>query len=77
MHEFDYFIPQFVTRVRGIRMVVTTNIVSEVLHIPKVVHPDYLGCDHLEIVSKDNSRLYFVRHHLLEVTIKTPLARPL
>ena len=53
MHEFDYSIPQFVTRVQGIRMVVTLDIVSEVLHVPRVVHPDYLGCQHLRTVSKD------------------------
>ena len=36
MHRFDYFIPQFSTHVRGIRMVVTPDIVSEVLHVPRV-----------------------------------------
>ena len=34
-------------------MVITPSIVSEVLHVLKVVHPDYLGCEHLQIVSKD------------------------
>ena len=53
MHRFDYSIPQFVTRVRGILIVVTPDIVSEVLHVPKVAHPHYLGCEHLRIVSKD------------------------
>ena len=32
---------------------VTPNTVSDVLHIPRVAHPNYLGCDHLKIVSKD------------------------
>ena len=53
MHGFDYSIPQFVTRVRGILIVVTSDMVSKVLHVPKVAHPDYLGCEHLRIVSKD------------------------
>ena len=53
MHGFDYSIPQFVTRVRGIHTVVTPDIVSEVLHVPKVAHPDYLDCGHLKTVSKD------------------------
>ena len=39
--------------VRGTRIVVTPDIVSEVLHIPRVVHPDYPSCDHLRTVSKD------------------------
>ena len=53
MHGFDYSIPQFVTRVQGIRIVVTPDIVSKVLHIPRVAHPDYLGCERLRTVSKD------------------------
>ena len=32
---------------------VTPNIVSDVLHVPKVAHPDYPGCDRLKTVSKD------------------------
>ena len=32
---------------------VTPNIVSKVLHVPKVPHPDYPGCEHLKTVSKD------------------------
>jgi len=53
MHGFNYSIPQFSTRVQGIRMVVTPEIVSEVLHVPRVAHPDYLGCQGLRIVSED------------------------
>ena len=34
-------------------MVVTPDIVSEVLHVPKIAHPDYPGCEHLRIVSED------------------------
>ena len=53
MHRFDYFIPLFITRVRGACFVVTSNIISEVLHVPRVTHPNYPGCDHLKTVSKD------------------------
>ena len=53
MHGFNYSIPQFSTRVQGIRMVITPEIVSEVLHVPKVAHLDYLGCQRLRIVSED------------------------
>ena len=53
MHEFDYSVPHFVTRVRGTHIVVTLDIIVEVLHVPKVAHPNYLGCDRLRIVSKD------------------------
>ena len=53
MHGFNYSIPQFITHVRGIRMVVTLDIVSEVLHVPRIAHPDYPGFEHLRTVSKD------------------------
>ena len=53
MHGFDYSIPQFLTHVRGICMVVTSDIVSEVLHVPRVAHLDYPSCDRLKTVSKD------------------------
>ena len=52
MHGFNYSIPQFVTHIRGIRMVVTLGIVSEVLHVPRVAHLDYPSYEHLRIVSK-------------------------
>ena len=59
MHGFDYSVPYFITYVRGTCVVVTPDIVSEVLHVPRVVHPDYLGCDHLRTVSKDKLSSHF------------------
>ena len=53
MHRFYYSIPQFVTRVRGIRMVVTLDIVFEVLYVPRVAHPNYPSCERLRTMSKD------------------------
>ena len=53
MHEFDYSVPLFVTCGRGMRIVVISDIVSEVLRVSKVEHPDYFGCDYLRTVSKD------------------------
>ena len=53
MHGFDTSIPHFVIRVRGTHIVVTPDIVSEVLHVPRVAHPNYPGCDRLRTVSKD------------------------
>ena len=43
--------PQFSTRVRGMHIVVTMDIVSKVLHLSRVVHLDYLSCDRLRTVS--------------------------
>ena len=53
MHGFDTLVLQFVTRVRGMRIVVTLEIVSEVLHVPRVAHPNYPDCERLRTVSKD------------------------
>ena len=61
MHEFDYSVPHFSTRVRGTRIVVTPDIVSEVLHVPRVVHLDYPSCERLKTVSKDELMSLFYK----------------
>ena len=53
MHGFDSSVPQFSTCIRGTRIVVTSNIVSEVLQVPRVAHLDYPSCDRLRTMSKD------------------------
>ena len=53
MHGFDTSIPQFAMQIRGTRIVVTPEIVSEIPHIPQVLHPDYPACPRLRTVSKD------------------------
>ena len=53
MHKFDYSIPHFFTRVWGMRILVTPNLISEVLHIPRVAHPVYPSCDRFRTVSKE------------------------
>ena len=62
MHGFDYSVPLFVTRVRGTRIVVTPDIVSDVLHVPRVAHPNYPGCDCLKTVSKNELISTFCEH---------------
>ena len=59
MHGFDYFVPHFITRVRNTRIVVTSNFISKVLHVPRVEFANYPGCDHLRIVSKDKLMYLF------------------
>ena len=53
MHRFDYSVPYFITRVRGTRIVVTSDLISEVLHISRVEFANYPDYDRLRIVSKD------------------------
>ena len=53
MHDFDFSVPLFSTRVRGTCIVVTPQLVADVFHVPRVEHPDYPGCERLSIVSKN------------------------
>ena len=51
MHGIDSSVPLFHTRVRGIHIVVTLQLVVDVLHVPRVEHPDYPEYDRLRTVS--------------------------
>ena len=53
MHNFDTSISRFVTQVRGTHIVVTSKIVSEILHILQVLHPNYPTCPRLRTMSND------------------------
>ena len=53
MHRIDCFVPHFVTRVRGISIPVTPQLVADVLKVPRIEFPDYPSCEHLRTVSKD------------------------
>ena len=53
MHGLDSLVPLFHTHIRGTRIVVTPQLVVDVLYVPRVEHPDYRGCELLRTVSKD------------------------
>ena len=53
MHGFDYSVPHFITSVRGMRIVVTPQIVVDVLRVLRAEFPNYLGYDRLKTVSKE------------------------
>ena len=57
MHGFDYIVPHFI--LRGTHMVVTPDLISEVLHIPRVEFVDCLGYERLRTVSKDKLSSHF------------------
>ena len=61
MHGFDTSVPQFVTRIRGTRIVITPDLISKVLHVPRVAQPDYPGRDCLRTVSKDELSFLFCK----------------
>ena len=59
MHEFDFSVPHFITHVRGTHIVVTPQLVADVLRVPKVEFPDYPDCERLRTVSKDELKSAF------------------
>ena len=59
IHDIDIVVPQFVTTFRGTRIVVTLNLISEVLCIPSVAHPDCPGCESLQTMSRDDLLSHF------------------
>ena len=53
MHGLDSLVPLFHTLVRDTRIVATPQLVMDVLHVPRVEHPDYPRCERLRTMSKD------------------------
>ena len=53
MHEIDRSVPLFFTRVRGTRILVTPQLVANVLRVPRIEFPDYPSYEHLWTMSKD------------------------
>ena len=59
IHGIDTFVPRFAMTFRGTHIIVTPNLISEVLHVPRVSHPNYPSCDHLWTVSRDELLSHF------------------
>ena len=83
MHGLDSSVPLFHTHVRDTYIVVTPELVSDVLHVPRVEHPDYPECERLRTMSKEemisafmNMVMTFVLHPLSHYnSIIEPCAR--
>ena len=59
MHGINTSVPCFVTTFKGTHIVVTPDLISEVLHVPKVAHSNYPGCEHLRTVFRDELLSHF------------------
>ena len=59
IHGINTSVPWFSMTFRGTRIVVTSDLISEVLHVLRVLHPDYLGCERLRTVSRDEILSHF------------------
>ena len=53
MHRIDHLVPLFFTRIRGTRIPVTSQLVANVLRVPRIEFLDYPNCKRLWTVSKD------------------------
>ena len=53
MHGLNSLVPLFHTFVQDTRIVVTPQLVMDVLHVLRVKHPDYPRCKRLMTMSKD------------------------
>ena len=57
MHAIDTVVPWFTTVFHGTHIVVTPELISDVLRVPKVDHPDYPSHEHLFSISRDELAL--------------------
>ena len=53
MHGIDRSIPLFFTRIQGTRIPVTSQLVADVLRVPRIEFPDYPRFERLQTVSKN------------------------
>ena len=53
MHKIDCSVPHFVTRVRGISIPFTLQLITDVLKVPRIEFPDNPSYECMRIVSKD------------------------
>ena len=52
MQGIDCSVPLFFTRIRGTRILVTSQLVADVLHVPRIEFPNYPSCECLRKVSR-------------------------
>ena len=69
MHGLDRSVPLFFTHVRGTRILVTPQLVADVLHVLRIEFPDYPSCEHLRKMSGMSSCLLFMSALLLGVSV--------
>ena len=53
MHGIDRSVPLFFTHVRGTRIPITPQLVTDVFRVPRIEFPDYPNCERLKTVSRD------------------------
>ena len=59
IHDIDTSIPHFAMTFHGTHIIVTSDHISKIVHVPRVAYPDYLHCQHLQTVSRDKLLSHF------------------
>ena len=59
MHEIDRSVPLFFTRVRGMRIPITPQLVVDVFRVPRIEFPDYPSYERLRTMSRDELMFVF------------------
>ena len=59
IHTIDTSIPQFTTIFWGTRIIVILKLISEVLHVPRVINPNYPSSPKLKALSRDEFATHF------------------
>ena len=62
MHGINRSIPLFFTRVQGMHIPVTLQLVADMLRVPRIEFPNYPSCESLRIVSRDELMSSFCEH---------------
>ena len=65
MHAIDIFVPRFSMVFLGTRIIVTLELISEVLRVPRVNRSDYLSHHHLSSIFRDELALLFYEKAML------------
>ena len=60
MHRIDRSVPLFFTRIRGTCIPVTSQLVADMLRVLRIEFLDYLSCECLRTMSKDELLLHHV-----------------
>ena len=72
MHGIDRSVPLFFTRVRGKRILITPQLVTNVLRVPRIEFPNYPSCECLRPVSRDEFMSAFCECLLFGVSVCLP-----
>ena len=62
MYGIDRLVPLFFTRIRGMCIPVTLQLVADVLRVPRIEFLNYPGCERLRTVSRDELMSSFCEH---------------